>query len=161
MASNSYFSPASADRPIHDEGKPERMKAALNLASDGAEIGRLLHFAEEFAHGQGLAVGDRAWLMIILEELFVNAIEHGYRGRTTGHIEIGLRVQAGRTTIHFSDDAPPFDPLGWTAPDLDLPIGERPIGGLGLHLLRAGVDRARYRRVAGRNHLVLIRRVHH
>src|ERR1700730_18660029 len=138
MASNSHFSPAFADRPVHDEGKPERMKAALNLASDGREIGRLLHLAEAFANGEGLQVGDRAWLMIILEELFVNAVEHGYRGRTTGHIEIGLRVQAGRTTIHFSDDAPPFDPLGWTAPDLDLPVGEPPIRRLGRAPFRGG-----------------------
>jgi serine/threonine-protein kinase RsbW len=137
------------------------MKAVLSLPSEAGRIGQLLGFTEEFAKGRGLAAGDRAWLLIILEELYVNAVEHGFCGRATGRIDVALRQRGNRTTIHFSDDAPAFDPLRWKAPDLDLPIHERPIGGLGLHLLRSGVDSARYRRVAGRNHLVLVRRARH
>ena len=161
MASTSYFSGAEPSGTIPCDAEPAPALATLSLPSDAARIGQLLGFGEEFAHRHDLAAGDRAWLLIILEELFVNAVDHGFCGRTTGHIDVTLRQRGARTTIHFSDNAPPFDPLDWAAPDLDLPISERPIGGLGLHLLRSGVDMARYRRVGDRNHLVLIRRARH
>jgi anti-sigma regulatory factor (Ser/Thr protein kinase) len=42
-------------------------------------------------------------------------------------------------------------------PDFDLPADQRPVGGLGLLILRSLVDEARYRRQDGRNHLALVR----
>jgi serine/threonine-protein kinase RsbW len=160
-ASTSPSSGVTSPGPLPRRGEPAPDKATVSVPSEPARIGQLLGFAEAFAHRHGLSTGDRAWLLIIIEELFLNAVDHGYRGRTTGRIDIALRQRGGRTTIHFSDDAPPFDPLAWDAPALDLPVGERPIGGLGLHLLRSGVDLARYRRSAGRNHVVLVRRARH
>ncbi len=68
-----------------------------------------------------------------------------------------LAVKKGRLEIHFSDDGRPFDPLSHTPPDLDRVPADRPLGGLGLHLLRSFVDDARYRRYRGRNRLALIR----
>jgi anti-sigma regulatory factor (Ser/Thr protein kinase) len=135
------------------------MKASLGLRSDSAELGRLVGFAEEFAQCHGLPEAERARLLVILEELFTNAVNYGYPkgATTTGRIEIGLAVKKGRLEIHFSDDGRPFDPLSHTPPDLDRAAAERPLGGLGLHLLRSFVDDARYRRARGRNCLALIR----
>jgi anti-sigma regulatory factor (Ser/Thr protein kinase) len=135
------------------------MKASLGLRSDGAELGRLVGFAEEFAQCHGLPEAERARLLVILEELFTNAVNYGYPegAAATGRIEIGLAVKKGRLEIHFSDDGRPFDPLSHTPPDLDRAAADRPLGGLGLHLLRSFVDDARYRRDRGRNHLALIR----
>jgi anti-sigma regulatory factor (Ser/Thr protein kinase) len=135
------------------------MKVSLCLRSDGAELGRLVGFAEEFAQCHGLREAERARLLVILEELFTNAVNYGYPygAAVTGRIEIGLAVKKGRLEIHFSDDGRPFDPLSHTPPDLDRVPADRPLGGLGLHLLRSFVDDARYRRDRGRNCLALIR----
>jgi anti-sigma regulatory factor (Ser/Thr protein kinase) len=135
------------------------MKVSLCLRSDGAELGRLVGFAEEFAQCHGLREAERARLLVILEELFTNAVNYGYPegAAVTGRIEIGLAVKKGRLEIHFSDDGRPFDPLSHTPPDLDRVAADRPLGGLGLHLLRSFVDDARYRRDRGRNRLALIR----
>jgi anti-sigma regulatory factor (Ser/Thr protein kinase) len=135
------------------------MKASLGLRSEGAELGRLVGFAEEFARCHGLPEAERARLLIILEELFTNAVNYGYSegGAAAGRIEVGLAVKKGRLQIDFSDDGRPFDPLSHTPPELDRPPTDRPVGGLGLLLLRSLVDEARYRRDRGRNHLALIR----
>ena len=135
------------------------MKASLGLRSDGAELGRLVGFAEEFARNHSLPEAERARLLVILEELFTNAVSYGYPGDAAamGRIEIGLAVKKGRLEIHFSDDGRPFDPLSHAPPDLDRAPADRPLGGLGLHLLRSLVDDARYRRDRARNHLALIR----
>lgn len=135
------------------------MKASLGLRGDGAELGRLIGFAEEFARSQSLPEAERSRLLIVLEELFTNAVKYGYAegAAATGRIEVGLAVRRGRLEIHFSDDGRPFDPLSHASPDLGRKPADRPLGGLGLQLLRSLVDEARYRRERGRNCLILVR----
>ena len=60
----------------------------------------------------------------------------------------------------LTDDAAAFDPLRQApAPDLEASVAARPIGGLGVHLVRRLIDRADYRREAGRNVLRVGKRV--
>jgi serine/threonine-protein kinase RsbW len=134
------------------------MNAVLGLRGVDVEFRRLVEFAEEFARRCHLPDPERARLLIILEELFTNAVRHGYPdGAQEGRIEVALAAKPGHIEIAFSDDGEPFDPLTQVSPDFGQPPAERPAGGLGLHILRSLVDEARYRREAGRNHLALVR----
>src|SRR5260370_18784029 len=65
----------------------------------------------------------------------------------------------GRLTINFVDDGPPFDPLAHSEPDFEASSEQRPVGGLGIAIVRALAHRASYRREGHRNHLYLIRRL--
>jgi anti-sigma regulatory factor (Ser/Thr protein kinase) len=49
------------------------------------------------------------------------------------------------------DDGIPFNPLGVETPDTDLPLEEREIGGLGIHLVRRMMDKVSYRRRIDKN----------
>jgi serine/threonine-protein kinase RsbW len=139
---------------------PRWVRDSVNLRSDAAQLTRLVAFAEGFARRHALPPPERARLSIILEELFTNAVKHGYHSNTPrGTIEVALILEAGRLTIEFSDDGQPFEPLVGAPPDLDQPAANRRIGGLGLHIVRSLVDRARYSRDGGRNHLVLTRTI--
>jgi serine/threonine-protein kinase RsbW len=123
-----------------------------------AELPRLVELSEKFASRCGLPEPERARLSIIIEELFTNLVRYGYPdGGSGGRVEIALAIKPGRLQIEFSDDGAPFDPLAARSPELDLPATERPVGGLGLYILRSLVDEARYRRANGRNHLTLVR----
>jgi len=134
------------------------MNAALRLCGVEAELPRLMEFAEKFAGRCGLPGSERARLLIILEELFTNALHYGYpHGAAQAKIKVALTAQPGRIEIDFSDDGRPFDPLAQSSPQLDQAPADRPEGGLGLHILRSLVDEASYRRTGGRNHLTLIR----
>jgi anti-sigma regulatory factor (Ser/Thr protein kinase) len=136
------------------------VSASLSLRSDAAELSRLIGFGEEFACRNLLSSADRSRLLIILEELFTNTVNHGHFGRAPlGSIDIVLALAAGRLTIEFSDDGWPFDPLSGPLPDLDQTVANRQIGGLGLHIVRSLVDEARYTRDGNRNRLVLIRKI--
>jgi anti-sigma regulatory factor (Ser/Thr protein kinase) len=137
-----------------------RVSATIGLGASEPELPRLVAFAERFTSRHGLPEAERTRLLIILEELFTNTVKYGYQDAVpVGCIEVALAVQAGTLRIDFSDDGRPFDPLNHAPPALDLPISERPIGGLGLHLLRTLVDHARYCRDGGRNRLVLMRKM--
>jgi serine/threonine-protein kinase RsbW len=136
------------------------MRASIALRSEAAELIRLEAFAEAFARDCDLADDERSRLLVILEELFTNVVAHGYGVRfAMGNIGVALGWKPGQLTIDFVDDGPPFDPLAHSAPDLDAPAEQRPIGGLGIAIVRALVDRARYWREGHCNHLHLIRRL--
>ena len=136
------------------------MRASINLRSEASELIRLEAFAEAFARDRGLADEEQARLLVILEERFTNVVTHGYGGEIEAcSVAVALDWRRGRLTINFVDDGPPFDPLAHSVPDLDAPAEQRPIGGLGIAIVRALVDQARYCRQGHRNHVHLVRRL--
>jgi anti-sigma regulatory factor (Ser/Thr protein kinase) len=144
------------------------MRARLHLRNDNADLARLAEFAREFTVRHKLADDDSARLQIILDELFTNVVKYGYEGvaaeaqaegHPEGHIEVALSLEADRLIIEFVDDGLPFDPLASPLPDLDLPVEERTMGGVGIAIVRALVDEAGYQRDGNCNRLTLGRTV--
>jgi anti-sigma regulatory factor (Ser/Thr protein kinase) len=136
------------------------MRASITLRAEPAELNRLQAFADGFAHQCGLPDDERSRLLIILDELFTNAVTHGHAPYPAeGTIAVALGWKRGRLRISFVDDGLPFDPLAFRGPDLEGAAEERGIGGLGIHIVRSLVHQARYRREGDRNHLHLVRSI--
>jgi serine/threonine-protein kinase RsbW len=136
------------------------MKAALTLPNDIGELPRLLEFASDFGGRSQLPSNEVSCLLVILDELFSNIVRHGYgESKASGTIKVDLSFVRSRLRIVVIDDSPAFDPLTAAAPDLDLPVSQRPTGGLGIHFVRSLIDDARYSRRGERNRLVLVRRI--
>lgn len=136
------------------------MRASITLRGEHAEFTRLQAFTDEFARECGLPDDERSRVLVILEELFTNAVTHGHGPHSAGGIiTVALGWIRRRLHISFVDDALPFNPLAFGAPNLDVAGEDRPIGGLGIHIVRSLVDQARYRRAGGRNCLHLIRHI--
>ena len=97
---------------------------------------------------------------LAIEELVTNCIKYGYTGDANAHtIHIALSVDDRTLGIEVVDDGNPFNPLDARAPDLSLAVEDRPIGGLGLHLLRELADAVSYERRDGSNVLRLTKRM--
>ena len=93
---------------------------------------------------------------LVLEELAMNTINHGHDGGLH-EISITFNSTDDALTIDIVDDGTPFDPLtDAPMPDVTAPMHERPIGGLGVYLVRKLMDELTYRREEGRNHLTLV-----
>jgi anti-sigma regulatory factor (Ser/Thr protein kinase) len=133
------------------------MTARFSLGNDPAAFDGLAEFATGFARAEGLPEEEEARLAVILDELFANTVNYGYEPGANGRIDVALSLAGNRLTIEFVDDGRPFDPLNAPPPDLDLPVEDRPIGGLGLAIVRAFADEAEYRRDGSRNRLTLHR----
>ena len=96
-------------------------------------------------------------LVLAVEEAVTNIILHGYEGEK-GVITILIQPNDGAVEIVLLDDAPPFDPTGVPAPQLDLPLDERPLGGLGVFIMRKNSDELTYQRTpTGLNELRLVK----
>jgi len=114
------------------------------------------------AHGISKAV---SWpVEVSLDEVLANVVEHARGGRDgAATVDLELRLDLGVEPpvceMMVVDDGPEFDPLSAAAPDPSLGIEERPIGGLGLALVRRLMDEVHYERRDGRNRLRLLRRL--
>ncbi len=116
-------------------------------------------FVADFVTRNALAMDEQHRIMIVLEELITNLAKYGYQNRPAGSAEIAMQLDAPRLTIEFIDDGDPFDPLAAPPPDLEAPLEERDLGGLGVHIVRSLLDEVRYSRAGDRNVLQLMRRV--
>jgi serine/threonine-protein kinase RsbW len=103
---------------------------------------------------------DAAFLVsLALEELVTNCIKYGYDDTGEHTIRVELSVADHQLAMVVIDDGRPFDPLDAPQPELRLPVADRPIGGLGLHLLRKKADEMTYERRAGTNRVTLVKRL--
>ncbi|MDE0002079.1 MAG: ATP-binding protein [Rhodospirillaceae bacterium] len=111
---------------------------------------------EEMSQAQDWPVTLFMRANLILEELLLNTLTHGDTSGLTA-IDVELECSDNRLTIRLTDDGAAFNPLtDAPVPDVTLPLAERPIGGLGVHLVQTISHDLEYRRADGRNHLKLV-----
>ena len=97
---------------------------------------------------------------LVLEEVSLNIISYG--GESGGphpEIEIVITSEDDSLTIEISDDGRPFDPLHEAPePYVDAGIEDRPIGGLGIHLVQSLMDNLSHQHTGGKNRLTMAAR---
>ena len=98
-------------------------------------------------------------VLLAIEELLVNCIDYGYDDSDEHTIVIELSIDEQNLIMTVIDDGHPFDPLNAPAPDLSLQVQDRPVGGLGIHLLRQLADHVAYQRRDGTNRITLTKRL--
>jgi serine/threonine-protein kinase RsbW len=88
---------------------------------------------------------------LAVEEIVSNTVKFGYPDALPHEIAVDLTLAPGEVILVIEDDARAFDPQTAPKPDLTLPVEQRPIGGLGLHLVRSLSGRVTYRRQNDKN----------
>lgn len=92
---------------------------------------------------------------LAIEEMTTNIIKYGYDDTAIHEILLRAEIQPGRLVLLLEDDGHEFDPLKASEPNIDLPLEERAIGGLGIHLVRRFVQQMRYERRDSHNRLTI------
>ncbi len=118
-------------------------------------VRRLAQSVEEFGDANELPDQQVYTINLALDELITNAVSYGLKGVARPLIEITLQVRGESLVLIMEDNGEKFDPTQDTKPDLSSPVEERPIGGLGLYLIKTFADRISYEYVNGRNRLTL------
>ena len=131
-------------------------QSAIVLANRLTELERVAHEVEAFGDAHQIAAKVIFNVSLALDEVLTNVISYGYPEGGEHVITVRLALQAAELVIEVEDDGCPFNPLEIAPPDLEEVPEERPIGGLGLHLVRKVMDRLEYRREQDRNILVMI-----
>jgi len=94
-------------------------------------------------------------LSLSLDELVTNIISYGYNDDETHTIVVTLSNDEYTVTVRLEDDARPFNPIAADEVDVSTPLDQKPIGGLGIHLVKKLMDKIHYERVDNKNILTL------
>jgi anti-sigma regulatory factor (Ser/Thr protein kinase) len=133
------------------------MRTDITLKNDLVEIERLAGHVRDFGRENRLSADLVGEIRLALEEIVTNIIAYGYEDRADHTIRVTLVNTKQDITLSIRDDARPFNPLEQPGPDLEIPLEDRGIGGLGIHLVREIMDEIDYRREEGGNLLVMTR----
>ncbi len=119
---------------------------------------RLLQSLELFAHEHELPAKVVQAADLALEEHLTNIMSYAFDEASLHRITVRLQVQDQCLVIQVEDDGRPFNPLERPCVDTAVPLHAKPIGGLGIHLMRQFMDELEYRREANRNVLCMRKR---
>lgn len=131
----------------------------LTLHNRASDVPLAHQALDQFAAEHSLRSLRLARLHVALEEHLTNIISYGYNGAKEGVIHVRFTLAASALRVDIEDDARPFNPMEAPEVDTSLPLDEKPVGGLGVHLIRKSVDELTYRHVGKRNVLTLITRL--
>lgn len=128
----------------------------LRIPPNHNQLEQIPAAVEEFAERDNWPPDLVFKLNLVLEELGINIVN--YSGATE-EIEISLASDDETVTIEIADNGRPFNPLTEVGtPDISAPLGERLIGGLGVHLVHSMMDELSYSREDGMNRLAMTKR---
>ena len=127
----------------------------LALDADLSALARMADAVEAYTASRGVSPEKAVLLVVALDEILTNILSHGAlaAGMT---VDVKVDVQGEALTATVEDPGPAFDPLQEAPPPvLAGNLDERPIGGLGLHIVKTIVQEIAYERKVGRNRLVM------
>jgi len=121
-------------------------------------LSRIGKYVLEAAATAGLDRKASYRLRLAVDEIATNSVTHGYQETGLhGSLVVLSYMDEASLTLILEDTADAFDSSTLSRPaSLDLPMDERPIGGLGVYLTLQGVDAFRYERVGNRNRNIFI-----
>lgn len=137
---------------LHGERK-EYADLRLTIQNDLGELARVHELANAVLVRRGVGEAVVYATQLALEEVLSNVIRHGFQDGARHEITLVLRVGEGGVELQINDDGSEFNPMTAPKPKLDLPLALRPVGGMGIHLLRAFTREIRYERRGERNAL--------
>ena len=131
-------------------------RTSLTLVNQLSEVSKIAGFVEAFAAAEGLGPDVVFHLNLALDEVVTNVIRYAHDDDGREHpIVVWLALERDELTAQVEDDGRAFNPLEAPAPNLGASLDERPIGGLGIFLVRSVMNSVEYRREDGRNVLIM------
>ena len=131
---------------------------SLKVKSDREELDGITSAVEAFSADEDWSTDLLFRINLVIEELVLNIIDYGYDDNDH-EIELNFNSDANSVTIDITDEGRAFDPLNDAPePDVNSPLEDRHVGGLGVYLARTMMDELTYRRENSRNHLTLVKR---
>ena len=132
-----------------------RLNRSLTLTNDVSNIPELTKFVNEVCREVDFNNSKTKQVRLAMEEAVVNVIDYAYPHGTTEKIYIEAVANDERLKFTITDSGKPFDITAYPDVDLNIPAEERPIGGLGIHIVRQMMDSINYNRIDGKNVLTL------
>ncbi len=124
----------------------------LTIAADLAELARVMQTIDDFCAGLAASTADVSALHLAVEEVVTNVITHGFQNDSSRSLTVRLEaLTTDRIRAVVTDDAPAYNPLARPEVNTTLPLEARPVGGLGVHLVKKLMNVCLYEHRDGQN----------
>lgn len=121
-------------------------------------LDEVISFIDSVLETAGCSMKTQIQIDVAVEEIFVNIANYAYDsdgGMAT--VRINIDDCTKRVKITFIDEGIPYNPLERTDPDVTLSAEDRPIGGLGVYMVKKSMDEVTYDYREGKNILTIIK----
>lgn len=115
-----------------------------------SELDNVLAWVETSLEEKEVPLKISMSFLVAVEEIFVNVASYAYKDGE-GDVDIELTVTDNEATICFTDSGIAFDPLAKPDPDVKASAEDRPIGGLGIYMVKKSMDGVNYDRIDDKN----------
>jgi len=131
------------------------MKKVITIKNEIGEIEKLAPFIEEIGEELHLDLSLQMSLNMVLEEAVSNVILYAYPKEMSEIIDIQATSNDNLLIFTITDSGVEFDPTQTKDADITLSLEERPIGGLGIFIIKKIMNEVTYQRIEGNNVLTL------
>lgn len=131
------------------------MEKEIRISNDLNEIGVLATFIEELGEELSLSAETTMNINLALEEAIANIIMYAYPPEEQHSILLRVTATEKQLIFLLTDRGASFDPTQVDDVDITLPIEERPVGGLGIFLIRSIMNEISYQRIDNENQLIM------
>ncbi len=142
------------------KAKESGLRAHLIVPAHVDRLDEVTGFLEEQLENADCSPDDIFTITLAAEEIFVNIAHYAYDG---GEGEAEIKFSFDNDTriaeIVFSDNGIPFDPTSRPTPDISQEAGKRPVGGLGIHIVKQMMDGVHYQYLGGKNMLAFQKKI--
>ena len=130
-------------------------QSTLILKNDESELESAMSFISDFCVRNSIPPETEHDLKLALDEMITNVIQHAYPVSGEHRFTLQINLSDEEFVARIEDDGVEFNPTEHPIPDLDAPLEERKVGGLGIYLVRQIMTSVEYQRVAGKNVVTL------
>jgi len=124
--------------------------------ADLKSLSSIQAFIEGLGKDAGFTSQRISQINIAVEELVVNIINHAFEDNQGETITIEVQEDPDKIAFRIIDSGIPFDPLKVKDPDITLDLMDRPIGGLGIFLVKQFASQVDYVRRGNNNILTMM-----
>ena len=142
---------------FHYLNNPTQSKSvnSITLSNDISQIHELEKFIGKIAEDIKIPDSLKSSINLAMEEAVTNVIM--YSGSES--VDVAAQTGGDKITFTITDSGKPFDPTALPDVDVNKSAGDRPVGGLGIHLYKKIMDSVTYRRQDNKNILTLIKKI--
>lgn len=126
-----------------------------------SELKKIARIVDDFSNDHNLDRRSLYLINLVLDEVVTNIISYGFTDDEEHTIQVGLALESRILTIRVEDDGNPFSIADAPKINVRQPLEERPIGGLGCHLVKKMMDEVSYERRSGKNLLLMRKNIDH
>ena len=133
--------------------------SGLIIKAETQQLDQVLAYADEILESIDCPMKVQMQIDIAIEEIFVNIANYAYPD-SEGNAEIIVTPDEDSQGVRivFEDEGIPYDPLKNEDPDITLSADDRPIGGLGIFMVKKTMNDISYEYVDGKNRLTITKR---